>query len=199
MKKELKDLLSHIEFSEDEINAILSSFSPLTIRKGEYFSESDKICSNLGILLNGLLYAKFISKNGDIIASRFFYHTKDSLIMQPSIIVTSFESFKLKTPSIETIEALEDSILWVISRDNLEKLCMEYNSINAFVRELSEYSYIQTLKRVHTLLTLKCEERFELFYHESPELLKKVQINILASYLGMTRNVFSRIRKAHLK
>ncbi len=182
-------LLQYFEkfsLTEEHVNMISSFLKPLSIKKGEKFCEKGKRTQQLGVLVNGLLIAWYETKGSDKeIVSRFYYTPRN-------IIVTSFESYYAGTPANETIEAVEDSHMLCITRDELYKLYEDVPEMNTIGRELAEQSYIQALQRIHDLQALTVEERIKAFKENHSELYNRVQRQHLCSYLGTNRNSLAR-------
>lgn len=185
----IKALLGKNGIATHNIEKIISVLSPLKLKKGEVFSQAGKRADKLGILIDGLLAAKY-EKSDSIqeIISRFYYSPRN-------IIVASFESFYSGKKSNETIEALEDSYLTTISQDDLEDLYNEIPEMNRIGRQLAEESYILALQRIHQLQAMNGKERLEDFQRSYPELANRVKIQYLCSYLGMNRNALSRLMR----
>lgn len=182
----IKELLGKNGIATNNIEKIISVLKPLKLKKGEVFSQSGKRTDKLGIMVDGLLIAKYERSNSiNEIVSRFYYSPRN-------IIVASFESFYSGNKSNETIEALEDSYLTTISRDDLYSLYNEIPEMNKIGRQLAEQSYILALQRIHQLQGMNVEERLEDFYRCHPELANRIKIQHLCSYIGTNRNALSK-------
>ena len=182
----IKELLGRNGLAAENIEKIITVLKPLKIKKGNVFSEVGKRTDKLGILIDGLLVAKYEKDNStDEIISRFYYSPKN-------IIVASFESFYSDTKANETIEALEDSYLVVINKEDLYNLYKDVLEMNRIGRQLAEQSYILALQRIHQLQAMNVEERLEDFYRCHPELVNRVKVQHLCSYIGTNRNALSK-------
>jgi len=112
--------------------------------------------------------------------------------------ITSFYSFISKEPSNETIELLEDSILWGFRFDDLNKLTEEYPAINHIYRKVLELNFVRQEK----LLTERfssAKEKYENLISTHSHILQRVPLGYIASYLGITQSTLSRIRHKQLK
>ena len=183
----IKELLGKNGLPTESIEKIIAVFKPLKLKKGDVFSETGKRTDKLGILIDGLLVAKYEKNNSaDEIISRFYYSPRN-------IIVASFESFYSGTKANETIEALEDSYLVVINKENLYKFYNEVPEMNKIGRQLAEESYIQALQRIHQLQAMSVRERLEDFYNCHSEIANRIKVQHLCSYIGTNRNALSRL------
>lgn len=182
----IKELLGKNGVAVENIEKIISALKPMNLKKGEVFSQTGKRTNKLGILIDGLLLAKYETPNSknDII-SRFYYSPRN-------IIVASFESFYHGTISNETIEAVEDSYLTIINKEDLFNLYNEIPEMNIIGRLMAEQSYIFALQRIHQLQGMKVKERIEDFYKCHPELANRLQIQQICSYLGTNRNALAK-------
>jgi len=156
------------------------------LKKGESFVKYGEQNRKLGLLLTGLMYATYISENGQEWISRFYYTPDNS-------IVSSHETFISGKKSPEWIRAYEDSELVYIERSEYEELLDKSPAFERMARVMAEESYVQALKRVHSLQSLSASQRVKNFMKEHHEIVSRVQRQHVASYLGIHRNIFTRI------
>ncbi|MDX1286039.1 MAG: hypothetical protein R3182_13550, partial [Draconibacterium sp.] len=95
--------------------------------------------------------------------------------------------------STECIRAYEDSKLIYIEKDEFKNLLDNHPKFERTVRILAEESYIQAMERIHSFQSLNAELRIRKFLEEYPELAQKLQRQHIASYLGIHRNILTRI------
>lgn len=157
----------------------------LVLKKGESFIGYGEKTKKIGILLNGLLYATYVSDSGTEWISRFFFPPDN-------FIVSNHEGFYFGKDSAESIRAYEDSELICIEKEEFKYLLDHNRRFERTVRILAEESYIQAMARVHSFQSLNAEERIRKFFTENPELGKKLQRQHIASYLGIHRNILTR-------
>jgi CRP-like cAMP-binding protein len=184
--KPLKELLGKNGIATEHIEKISSVLQPMQLKKGDTFSQIGKRADKLGILIDGLLVAKYeMSNSAEEIISRFFYSPRN-------IIVASFESFYSGTKSNETIEAIEDSYLTTVTSEDLNRLYKQIPEMNKIGRLLAEQSYILALQRIHQLQAMSVEERLKDFYLCHPQLANRVKVQHLCSYIGTNRNALAK-------
>jgi cAMP-binding proteins - catabolite gene activator and regulatory subunit of cAMP-dependent protein kinases len=159
---------------------------PVTLKKGDVFLDYGDHSQKLGIVLNGLLYSTYISENGQEWISNFFYPPHHA-------IITSHESFLLGRKSTESIRAYEDSTLIYITKSEYDTLTSQNPQLEHMVRVVAEESYIQALKRVYSFQSLTAFQRVKKFVTENSDLVSRVQRQHIASYLGIHRNIFTRV------
>lgn len=157
----------------------------VVLRKGESFIDYGEKTKRIGILVNGLLYATYLSNTGTEWISRFFFPPNN-------FIVSNHQSFYFGQNSTESIKAYEDSELILIEKEEFKSLLDNNRDFERTVRILAEESYIQAMDRVHSFQSLNAEQRIRKFFAENPELGKKLQRQHIASYLGIHRNILTR-------
>jgi len=179
-------LISGYKQTLEQLKEFFSERQPIVLKKGESFIDYGEQNRRMGLLLSGLMYATYISENGQEWISRFYYTPDNS-------IVSSHETFVSGKKSPESIRAYEDSELVYIERAEYDSLLDRNTDFERMVRIMAEESYIQALKRVHSLQSLSASQRVENFIREHSEIVSRVQRQHVASYLGIHRNIFTRI------
>jgi CRP-like cAMP-binding protein len=157
----------------------------VTLNKGDSFIDYGENTQKIGILINGLLYAAYISDRGTEWISRFFFRPDN-------FIVSNHYGFYTEKRSAEYIRAYEDSELIYIGKDEFKNLLETNSKFERAVQILTEENYIQAVDRIHSFQSLNAEERIRKFFDEYPELGKKLQRQHIASYLGIHRNILTR-------
>lgn len=183
--KSIEDILKEYNISLDNFKGLSTRLRPLTLKKGDIFIEAGKKNEKIGILINGLLIASYISEKGKEEVSRFYYPAKN-------FIVSNHESFYYNKLSSETISAFADSQLFYITKKDLQEIYKDFPEFEKVARVLAEESYINAINRIHELQSLSGKERVEKFMKENKELLNIVNKQHIASYLGINRNDFSK-------
>jgi CRP/FNR family transcriptional regulator, anaerobic regulatory protein len=97
------------------------------------------------------------------------------------------------------IEVLEDSVVVVLSKANQNQLYLEIPKLERFFRILTENSLVAHQERLIDNLSLSVEERFKKFCDKYPSLIQRVAQRHIASYIGVTPEFFSKLKKKILK
>jgi CRP-like cAMP-binding protein len=158
---------------------------PIILKKGESFLNYGERTQKIGILINGLLYATYLSESGNEWISRFFFPPNN-------FIVSNHRNFYFGKSASESIRAYEDSELIYIEKGEFKYLLDNNINFERTVRILAEESYTQAMERIHSFQSLNAEQRIRKFFEEQPELGKKLQRQHIASYLGIHRNILTR-------
>lgn len=109
--------------------------------------------------------------------------------------VTSFYSFVSRKPSLESIVVITPSKLVSISYKNLQALYQKDYVWNKLGRLVIEYYYLDDQERILRLQAMSAAERYDEMLEKHPDILNKVKLGYLATYLGITQETLSRLRK----
>jgi CRP-like cAMP-binding protein len=104
-------------------------------------------------------------------------------------------SFSEQVPAIESITAIEDSNLLIISRSNFYQLMASVSQFEKFYTQLLEASYAHSVNRINALMGLNATEKVEWLTKTQPHLLDRVSSKMIASYLGITQETYSRLKR----
>ena len=169
----------------DELAVIADLFKKSSIRKGDYLVESGKICGQLSFVETGLL--------------RMFEMTKDKEITQwisaQGYFSADLSSFLFETPSRLSIQAIEDTEVYSISKKDYLIIGELVPNWHALEKTFILRCFIMLEQRIWTHLSMTAEERYHAFFENNKALFNKVPLQYIASMLGMTPETFSRIRK----
>jgi CRP-like cAMP-binding protein len=103
----------------------------------------------------------------------------------------------MQLPSTYIVETVTDTVIWRIAYNDLQNIYSDAkigNTINTISRIATEEMYLLHLKRELSLLNDSAEERYLKLFSEEPELIHKVPLKYIASYIGVTPQALSRIR-----
>jgi CRP-like cAMP-binding protein len=109
--------------------------------------------------------------------------------------VSAYDSFLTQTPSSYQLQALTETTILSIAYEDLQ-LVYKYTQIGNLIGRLTaERLFLIKSKREQNLLNLSAEERYLKLFKERPELLKEIPLKYISSYIGVTAQALSRIRK----
>lgn len=108
--------------------------------------------------------------------------------------ITSFHSFITQQPAIESIQLLENSTLWSISKEALTGLYNQHHEIERLVRIVYEQYYIRLEERYVNAQFKTATERYEELLQQRPHIVERVSLGHIAAYLGISQETLSRIR-----
>lgn len=109
--------------------------------------------------------------------------------------MSGYDSFLTQTPSVYCIEALTKMSVWQLTYEGLHEIYEETEIGNAIGRQAGEELFLKKSKRELSLLHETAEQRYLNLFTEQPELLQQIPLKYIASYIGITPQALSRIRK----
>lgn len=185
-------LRSHIEkrvhLTDEEFRTITKFFIPKKFRKKQFLLHEGEVCKNIGFVNSGCLREYTIDNKGSEHIIQFAI--EDWWISDPN-------SFLSGLPSTYNIDALEDSEVLLLEKSARDKLLDSCPKMERFFRILIEANFVATQRRIAESLSTSAEERYLKFVKTYPKLFEQVPQNQIASYLGITPQSLSRIRKEH--
>lgn len=155
-------------------------------KKGEVFLKGGQRCDHLYFILSGFVRVYYLNLEGQEITHWF---------CGPSSVITSPFSFRKKGANILYFEALEDSELLLISAEQIEKLIQHKPDTGSALRHINAEFAMILSRRIMSIHTQTAEERYLQLMAEHPELFQKAKLAHIASFLGITQQSLSRIRK----
>jgi len=183
-------LRTHIEkrvhISDEEFEVISKFFIPKKLRKKQFLLHEGEVCKNIGFVNSGCLREYTIDNKGSEHIIQFAI--EDWWISDPN-------SFLSGLPSTYNIDALENSKVLLLEKSAREKLLDSCPKMERFFRILIETNFVATQRRITDSLSTSAEERYLKFVKTYPKLIEQVSQNHIASYLGITPQSLSRIRK----
>lgn len=180
-------LFNKIRLTRKALKKILIEDTRIELfRKGEIIQENNKINRQCYFVFQGLVMAYYVKDNGEEITSWF---------MREMDIVISVKSFFTQQPSREVLVALEDTICISLSYELLQKIYGVFTEFNFVGRVFTEKYYIQMEERAFSLRMDDATQRYEKLLANHPDILQRVPLKYIASYLGITPQSLSRIRR----
>lgn len=180
-------LKNYYSLSEAAEAALASKVTPVDFAKNDYLIKKGRVCRHFYFLESGAL--------------RGFYHLNDREVTHwfgfENTFVSSFHSYMTEQPSIENIQFLEDSTLWAINKKELTGLFDEHHEIERLVRIIYEQYYMRLEERYVNAQFKTAAELYADLIERSPHILQRVPLGYISSYLGITQETLSRIRKQH--
>ena len=170
---------------KDDLDKIVSFFKAKSVKKGDFLLTSGNRCNNLSFVHSGLL--------------RMFATTETKEVTQwistNGFFTGDLSSFIFGTPSHLSIQALADSEISTISKENYTQLGNLLPKWHEFEKLFIARCFITLEQRIFSHLSMSAEERYQAFFDQNPSLFNQVPLQYIASLLGMSPETFSRIRK----
>ena len=109
--------------------------------------------------------------------------------------ISAYDSFLTRTPSLYELETLAPTVLWSINYADLQLAYQQTKIGNTIGRFIAERLYLLKSKREQSLLNENSDQRYLNLFKERPNLIKQIPLKYIASYIGVTPQALSRIRK----
>jgi len=182
----LSNLSKHISLNTEEIEFFTSLLKAKSLAKREFLLREGEICRYDSFVTKGCLASYSQGENG-------VEHIIDFLIEE--WWANDLYSFLTQTRSQSYIKALEDTEVLQISKNSLELLYKEIPKFERFFRILFQNAYIAQREQIDSTLTHTAEERYRLFLRKKPYAEKRFSQKDIASYLGVTPQFLSALKK----
>lgn len=170
--------------SHDAIAYASEKFFPHRLRKSEYMVRAGQVCQAVYYVESGILRG-FI-KDGIKEVTTWISGERD--------LVTSISGFEQQKPSAENIQALEDCELVGLLHQDLEYMYEHFPEINIIARKVLQRYYCDAEERAYIARLTEASAKYKRFESTKTEMMNRVPLKYIASYLGMTLETLSRTR-----
>lgn len=183
-------IVDHIEkivpLSEDETQQVAACFSALSVKKRQFIVQLNYVARHRNYVLEGAFRAYVITAEG-----------KDQTInfAIDDWWITDYNSYIFQQPASMFVVALEDSKVLQTDFEKEQELKRTSHTFETFFRIIAERGLAFQQRRIIAKLTQSAEQRYELFTAKYFHVVQRIPQYALASYLGMTTEFLSRIRK----
>jgi CRP-like cAMP-binding protein len=175
-----------VPLTEEEEAFIKNYLTVKKLRKKQYLLQEGDVCKCVGFVEKGALRLYRVNEDGSEHIVRF---ALDGWFM------TDLYSFLTNEPSTYNIDAIEDSQLVLITRSASDELRKRSSKYQEFIFQETSEAYIQLLRRLTSIISLSLEERYTELTAKFPDIVQRVPQHMLASYMGLTPETLSRVRK----
>ena len=179
-------ILKRITLTEEECKRYTSYFIPKKIRKHQFLLQEGELCKYITFVSRGCLRQYTIDVKGEEHVVQFAIE---------DWWISDLFSFLSGENSTYNIDALEDSELLLLERTAHEQLCNDIPKFDRFFRLLLQNNYVANQKRITASISQPADERYLSLQKTYPNIVQRVPQSQIASYLGITPQSLSRIRK----
>ena len=186
----LQNISKHIRLDDNEISRFTSVLVRKEFKKNEIILKEGLQCNVINYVQQGALRAFHVDQ--DIDENIIMFAVNDWWI-------TDMYSFVTGKPAIMNIDALEDTLVFQLHRDDLGDLYNSVPKFERFFRIVMQNAYIREQLRVIENLSMKAEDRYNNFLNKYPQFAHRLPLKQIASYLGITPEFLSVLRKRATK
>jgi CRP-like cAMP-binding protein len=175
---------SFYPLKEEDWELFVSAFQVRKLLRGEHMVREGEISQSIFFIYRGAMRT-FHLHDGEEINTSFNFEND---------FVCELESVREQTPSKNYISALEDCVLLVFKSNDMFKIYDQSSEVPKVGGKIIEQRLIQLQEYPKLLLNHSPQERYQKLLDTQPEVIKRVAVGQIASYLGMARETLSRIR-----
>lgn len=170
----------------DEIHFISSKVTVTKLQAKKLYLIAGEIQESLGFAFNGLLRSFYINDKGEEITIDF---------IKENSYATDYGAFVSQNPSKYYIQTLESCLLVNVPFTLLEECYAKYKNFEKFGRLIAETHLHKRQHRIESFLFQNAEQRYLNFISQNKDLLHRISLTHLSTFLGMKRQTLTRIRK----
>jgi CRP-like cAMP-binding protein len=177
---------TRVALTQTEQELIKNYLTAKKLRRKQYLLQEGDVCKIVAFVEKGASRLYKVNEDGSEHIVQFALEGS---------FMTDLYSFLTNDPSIYNIDAIEDSELVLITRsasDELRKLSPKYQE---FIFQATSEAYVQLEKRITSTISLSLEERYIQLTENYPGIIQRVPQHMIASYMGLTPETLSRVRK----
>jgi CRP-like cAMP-binding protein len=185
----LHNVSKHITLTEEEQQYFISILQPKKLRRKQYLVQAGDLCRYECFINKGCLRQYYLDEKGN--EHVLYFAIEDYWISDMFGLVTG-------EPALTNIEAQEDCELLLIERKAYEQLFIKIPKMERFFKIILQRSLVSQQRRMIENMSLQADERYRRFAERHPVLEQRLPQKQIASYLGITPESLSRIRKQRL-
>ncbi|VAY87385.1 cAMP-binding proteins - catabolite gene activator and regulatory subunit of cAMP-dependent protein kinases [hydrothermal vent metagenome] len=186
-------ITKYIPLNFIEWNIIKSKLKIVLYKKDDIIHNIGDICTQLMFINSGLARAYILDENGKDSTWAIYFNDKNSRMV--NLFVVDYASFINQTKSKLAIDAIEDCEVVMINFKDVEFLYNNTKKGDRFGRLINQEVYTYLHNFIIQRQTKSAKDRFEEFVNTTPHLLKKVPQYHIATFLGITPQHLSRLKK----
>jgi len=180
-----KHLQENFSLTDEEWNSIHDYFEPIILKKNEYFVREGKVCRRLAFIAEGVLRLCMERDGLDITC---YFVSENGFVGDP-------DSFYKRQPSDKNAQALTDCLLMGFSLDNLHKICAECPRFEDIMKLIDHRVMMGLMAQRDFIQHADASAKYQHFIEHYPHILQRVPLSHVASFLGITQQSLSRLRK----
>jgi CRP-like cAMP-binding protein len=182
----LKDhIIKRLGNDLDQLDTVLSMFKPISAKRNQLLLREGAICKYVYFVAKGCLQVYVYDKD--------FNETTRDIITEDNWC-SELQSFGTGQPAVENIRTIEPSELLAIDRQSFQKMVETVPQFDKVYKQILEASYANSVYRINAFVALDALDRIKWLMEYRPQLMTRLSSKLIASYLGINKDVFSRLK-----
>ncbi|MDJ1479863.1 Crp/Fnr family transcriptional regulator [Cytophagaceae bacterium YF14B1] len=173
-----------ITLSDDQFDYFFSHFTPQSFKKGQSIITSGEKVDSEYFVLNGCLKSFYINDDLKMFILQF---------AMPTWWTSDYSALYSNEKATINVDCITDAEVLRLTNANREKLCNEIHEIEHFFRWRTNRGYVASQKRLLSLMNKDARYRYEELLVQYPQLYNLVPKQLIAAYLGVSRETLSRL------
>jgi CRP-like cAMP-binding protein len=169
---------------ETEMQRFAKAMQEKRVQKDEMLLKEGQVCRDFYFIVKGCL-RKFSTENGADVNVQFYFEDE---------FACDFSSYRYEVPSTYFIEAVENTIVYCGNKAEIKPL-LDNDVFYPFAFRFFQEHYFQEEEHANQFKQLSPEQRYQFLIDNKPHYLQRIPLTLLASYLGVSRETLSRIRR----
>jgi CRP-like cAMP-binding protein len=174
-----------IRLSKEKWQTLLNAHTQQEFKKGKILSKPGELVQEVHFIISGGIRMYYVKNNREYTCSFCFEGS----------YLGDYKSMLTSQPSRLYVEAIEDTVVYSLSKENMEELYHHSPEFIQFGKRFAEFLFTEITSRNESFLFETPEERYIQIMDEYPQLIQRIPQYMLASYIGVTPETISRIRK----
>ncbi|HYF68110.1 MAG TPA: Crp/Fnr family transcriptional regulator [Ohtaekwangia sp.] len=175
-----------VPLTNEEMEIIRPYLHEKKLRKKQFILQEGDACKQVAFVAKGVLRKYFINDHGGEGITQFAIE---------GWTISDLYSWLTGEPSQFNIDALEDSELVLMDKPSMEELYIKVPKLETHARKQLTNAYIASERRIASMMGMSLEDRYEEINKLHPDIVQRVPQHMLASYMGLTPETLSRVRK----
>ncbi|MBL7858840.1 MAG: cyclic nucleotide-binding domain-containing protein [Cyclobacteriaceae bacterium] len=169
----------------DNLDKVLSTFTHIKTKRNEQLLQQGETCNYVYFIVQGCLQVYVHDKD--------FNETTRDIVIEDNWC-SELQSFGSGNPATENIRTVEPCELFAIDRQNFQHMMETVPQFDNVYKQILEASYANSVYRINTFVSLTALERIKWLMEYRPTLMTRLSSKLIASYLGINKDVFSRLK-----
>lgn len=179
-----RHIINRIGNDTNNLDYVLQHFEYVHAKRNDQLLNEGEICRYVYFVAKGCLQV-YVNEDGN-------ENTRDIVIEDNWC--SELMSFGQRQPASENIRAVEPSDLFAVNRTNFQKLMETIPQFDKVYRQILELSYANSVYRINSFVSLSALDRIKWLMQHRPGLMTRLSSKLIASYLGINKDVFSRLK-----